>query len=174
MENKLINRVAKSGLLTINLEEFYPKSELCSFDLKDYLFHGLILKEKEFRQALKDHDWSIYTDKHVFIHCSSDAIIPTWAYMLVASGLYQIANSIYQGTEKEFLNHYYCQVLKNIDYSQYEGKKIVIKGCSNKPVPIGAYVALTNHLKLHALSIMYGEPCSTVPIYKKSRLLKKE
>lgn len=169
MEQTLINRVAQSGLVTINLEDFYPEAELLSFDIKDYLFQGLILKEKDFRKVLKEHDWSAYSGKHLNIFCSTDAIIPTWAYMLVTSYAQEYALSIFQGSKEEFMKNYYNKVLDDLDYSQYEDKRIVIKGCSNKPVPPSAYSVLTGNLKPHALSIMYGEPCSTVPIYKRQK-----
>ena len=169
MEQTLVNRVAQSGLVTINLEDFYPEAELLTFDIKDYLFQGLILKEKDFRKDLKDHDWSMYSDRHLHVYCSTDAIIPTWAYMLVACHAQDYALSIFQGTKEEFLKNYYNRILDNLDYSEYDDKRIVIKGCSNRPVPVGAYTTLTGHLKSHALSIMYGEPCSTVPIYKRPR-----
>ncbi len=169
MEQTLINRVAQSGLITINLEDFYPEAELLSFDIKDYLFQGLILKEKDFRKVLREHDWSAYSGKHLNIFCSTDAIIPTWAYMLVTSYAQEYALSIFQGSKEEFTKNYYNKVLDDLDYSQYEDKRIVIKGCSNKPVPPSAYSVLTGNLRPHALSIMYGEPCSTVPIYKRSK-----
>lgn len=169
MEKALVNKVANSGLVTINLEEFFPVNDIVSFDLKDHLFHGLILKEKDFRQALKEIDWTIYADKHLCIYCSADAIIPTWAYMLVASLAADHAETVYQGTEKEFLSHYYNHILEDLNIDEYNEKRLIIKGCSNKPVPPAAYAALTKKLRPIALSIMYGEPCSTVPIYKRPR-----
>jgi hypothetical protein len=167
----LVNKVAESGIVTINLEQFFPKASLAVFDLKDYLFHGLILKEKEFREALKQLDWSVYQDKTVLVTCSSDAIIPLWAYMLVASNLTGIAADLYHGTEEEYLNMYYHTALNQLDPEQYKDKRIVIKGCSDKPVPAYAYAKITCLLKPFAQSIMFGEPCSTVPIFKRPRVL---
>ena len=166
-DKPLVNRVAASGLITLNLEDFFPKEELATFDIKDFLFMELILKEKDFRAALKEHDWSQYDGKNMAVFCSADAIIPVWAYMLVAAYAAPFANNIFQGTADEFYKMAYNKALENIDEKEYEGKRIVIKGCSNKPVPPSAYVELTRKLQSYAKSIMYGEPCSTVPIFKK-------
>ncbi|MGK0389774.1 MAG: hypothetical protein ACI94Y_002519 [Maribacter sp.] len=172
-DKPLVNRVASSGLLTINLEEFYPEGEVMEFDLKDYLFMELILKEKDFREALKAHDWQQYEGKHLLLFCSVDAIIPMWAYMLVSAHAEPFTASITQGNKEEFLKLSYQTVLSNIDFNQYEDKRVVIKGCSDKPVPAFAYSFLTQKLRAKAKSIMFGEPCSTVPVYKKPRLPKK-
>ena len=168
----LVNRVASSGLITINLEDFFPAEETAVFDIKDYLFKELILKEKDFREALKAHDWSSYQDKNLAIFCSTDAIVPVWAYMLVAAYATPYAKEIFQGTVEQFLSLNFYKVLSEVDTQQYEGKRIVIKGCSDKPVPPAAYVELTKKLQPYAQSIMYGEPCSTVPIFKRPRVLK--
>ncbi len=174
MEDKpLINRVANSGLITINLEEFFPKEKLVVFDLKDYLYKELILKEKDFRTALKELDWSQYEGVNLLVICSADAIIPVWAYMLVAGYAEPFANEIFQGDETTFYKVAFENALRDFDGAQYEGRKIIIKGCSNKPVPPAAYVMLTKKLRPFAQSIMYGEPCSTVPIFKRPRVLKK-
>jgi hypothetical protein len=169
MPEELINRVANSGLVTLNLENFFPPEEVLQFDLKDYLFMELILKEKEFRQALKEHDWEQYRGKHVVVFCSSDAIIPVWAFMLVGAYAAPVAASVFQGSKEEFYKQAFMQALSRLDVSQHEGARIVIKGCSNKPVPPAAYVELTRLLQPFAQSIMYGEPCSTVPIFKRPR-----
>ncbi len=169
MEKFLVNKVANSNLVTVNLEKFFPSNSLAPFDIKDFLFHGLILKEKDFRLALKEFDWAKLKSAHLCVYCSTDAIIPTWAYMLVASYAEGECESVFQGNEQEFLNHYYNQFINSMDASIYQDERIVIKGCSDKPVPAGAYLALTSFLKPVARSIMYGEPCSTVPIYKKPR-----
>lgn len=168
-EKPLVNRVANSGLITINLEDYYPQEEMVEFDMKDYLFMELILKEKDFRAALKAHDWAQYAGKHLLVHCSVDAIIPMWAYMLVAAYAEPHAVSLMEGTKSEFLKIAYQNALKAIDYQQYEGRRIVIKGCSGKPVPAFAYTLLTRCLQPYAQSIMYGEPCSTVPVFKRPR-----
>lgn len=173
MDSKpLINRVAASSLITLNLEDFFPEGEVVIFDLKDYLFRELILKEKDFRQALKAIDWSQYAGKHLLITCSTDAIIPIWAYMLVTVYATPVARSIFQGTPEEFYKKTFTDTLNQLDLKQYENKLLVIKGCSNKPVPTSAYVDLTRLLQPIAKSIMFGEPCSTVPLYKKPKQLK--
>lgn len=169
MEQPLVNRVATSGLITIKLEDFFPREEVVVFDLKDYLFMELILKEKDFRAALKAHDWTQYQDKKLVINCSADAIIPVWAYMLVAVYAEPYAGGIYQGSTEEFYKAAFSNALRSIEGADYEDKRVVIKGCSDKPVPPSAYVELTHKLRPYAKSIMYGEPCSTVPIYKKPK-----
>ena len=170
---ELVNRVANSSLITINLELDYPSEDVKIFDLKDYLFHGLILKEKDFRTSLKEIDWNEYEGAHLCVHCSTDAIIPHWAYMLVSASAKPYALSIFFGTQADFVKAYYTKLLSKKDYSKYEGERIVIKGCSDKPVPVSAYMELTAHLQPYAQSIMYGEPCSTVPVFKRPRKLNK-
>ena len=172
-EQPLVNRVASSGLITINLEDFFPKQEVVVFDLKDYLFMELILKEKDFRAALKEHDWTQYQDKILLVDCTADAIIPVWAYMLVTAYATPYATTIFQGDAKEFYKASFQEALAKLDAAEYEQKRIVIKGCSDHPVPPSAYVALTQKLQPFAQSIMYGEPCSTVPIFKRPRQVKK-
>jgi len=170
----LVNRVANSGLVTLTLEEDYPQHNMIHFDLKDHLFQELILKEKDFRTALKEHDWTQYQDAILLVHCSTDAIIPVWAYMLVTAYAEPYAHQIYQGSQQAYLDYYYNKIIQERDYSEHEGARIVIKGCSNRPVPPSAYLALTTKLRPYAQSIMYGEPCSTVPIFKRPRVLKKD
>lgn len=167
MDKPLVNRIAESGIITLNLEEYYPSREIISFDLKDYLFKGLILKEKDFRLDLREHNWSVYENKILCVFCSTDAIIPVWAYMLVASYASQSTDKVFVGTSEEYLKNHYYNVLGDFELEQYENARIVIKGCSNRPVPPSAYAYLTELLRPRAKSIMYGEPCSTVPIYKK-------
>ncbi|MBK9255555.1 MAG: DUF2480 family protein [Saprospiraceae bacterium] len=174
MENTLINRVAESGILTINLENYFPANEIVAFDIKDYLFHGLILKEKEFRAVLKEHNWDQYKDKVVLIYCSSDAIIPLWAFMLVSSQLGDIPSDIFCGTEDEYLKAHYQKVLENIELKEFKDQRVVIKGCSHKPVPAYAYAKITALLRPFAQSIMFGEPCSTVPVFKRPRVIPAE
>lgn len=168
-DKPLVNRVAKSGLVTINLEDYYPKNQIVEFDLKDYLYMELILKEKDFRQALKEHDWAQYQDKILCVFCSSDAIIPTWAFMLVTSYAATYTTDIAHTNKENYLNLAYQKALMSINAGEYADKRIVIKGCSNKPVPVSAYVELTKILQPFVKSIMFGEPCSTVPIYKKPK-----
>ena len=168
----LVNRVAASGLITINLEDFFPTEEVAVFDIKDYLYMELMLKEKDFRTALKEHDWEQYKGKHLLVYCSTDAIVPVWAFMLVTAYATPHTASIFNGEVDTFYQQAFSAALANFKADQYEGKRIVIKGCSNKPVPVSAYVELTRLLQPFAQSIMYGEPCSTVPIFKRPRKLK--
>ena len=170
-EKTLVNRIANSGLITINLENFYPENEIVTFDIKDYLWKEMILKEKDFRLALKDHDWSQYENKVVCVICSTDAIIPVWSYMLVSSLVTKHGGTPYGFDKETYLRMYYRNFIESLDVSSYEGQRIVIKGCSGKAVPPSAYLDIQMKLTGVAQSVMYGEPCSTVPIYKKPRKL---
>ena len=167
MDEIMTNKVAESGIITLNLEDYYPKGETAVFDLKDYLFMGLILKEKDFREALKNLDLTPYTNKNVALTCTADAIIPMWAYMLAASYLQPIAGNVVFGNEDFLQKALFLKNLNTINPQEYTDKRIVIKGCGELPVSESAYVEITNLLRPVAKSIMYGEPCSTVPIYKK-------
>ncbi|NTS40068.1 DUF2480 family protein [Flavisolibacter sp. BT320] len=168
MSEAIVNKVAQSGLITLNLEDHLPKGETATFDLKEHLFMGLILKEKDFREALKNIDWTIYSGKNVAITCTADAIIPLWAYMLVTTYLQPVAKEVYVGTAEEMHKHLFLQNIAAIDATTFADKRIVVKGCGDVPVGAFAYAELTKHLLPHVKSIMYGEPCSTVPVYKKS------
>ena len=170
-DKPLINRVAQSSLITINLEDYFPDAPILAFDLKDFLFQGLILREKEFRAALKEYNWSSLKDTNLAIFCSNDAIIPTWAFMLVTTLARPFVKQIYLGTPDNFLEKHYSKILSQQDFSHLEGSRVVIKGCSNKPVPASAYVDLASILQPFVQSMMYGEPCSTVPIFKRPRNL---
>ena len=163
----IVNKVAESLLTTIDLEEYYPKGEIAVFDMKDHLFMGLILKEKDFREALKTLDWEMYRDKNVAITCSADAIIPMWAYMLAAASLQPVAKQVVFGEEKKLLDILFIKNLSKLNGEEYTGKRVVVKGCGDLQIPEAAYVEITNKLRPFVKSIMYGEPCSTVPIYKK-------
>jgi len=168
MSDEIINKVAESGLVTIDLENYLPQKEsIAVFDLKDFLFMGMILKEKDFREALKKHDWEKYRDKHVAITCSADAIIPVWAYMLVTTYLQPIAKETIVGTEKEMYKSVFLKNISSIHPSEFSGSRIVLKGCGETPIDDFAYAEATRVLLPVAKSIMYGEPCSTVPVYKK-------
>jgi hypothetical protein len=167
MENTIINKVTESALTTIDLEEYYPKGETAVFDLKDHLFMGLILKEKDFRATLQSFDWEQFRDKNVAITCTADAIIPMWAYMLVASNLQPVAKEVVFGEEKSILNTLLLRNLAVIKGEDYQDKRVVVKGCGDVAIPESAYVEITNKLRPHVKSIMYGEPCSTVPIFKR-------
>jgi len=163
----IVNKVAESGLITFDLEAYFPKEEIKLFDLKDYLFMGLILKEKDFRAALPTIDWESYRDKNVGITCSADAIIPMWAYMLVASYLEPVAKNIVFGNEDKVKEAVLIKQLQQVNGEDFADKRVVVKGCGEITIPEAAYVEITNKLRPFAKSIMYGEPCSTVPIYKK-------
>lgn len=167
MDKPLVNRVANSGLITLNLEDFFPESEVVNFDLKEYLYMELMLKEKEFRVAMKEIDWSEYEGKIVLVNCSSDAIIPLWAYMLVASNLSPFAADVFQGTPTEYFKYAMGKALDQKDWTEYQDERVIIKGCGNKPVPASAYLDITSRLRPYAKSIMFGEACSTVPVFKK-------
>lgn len=167
MSEPLINKVAESGLITLDMEKWYPRGETAVFDMKDYLFMGMILKEKDFREALKKIDWETYRDKNVAVTCSADAIIPVWAYMLVATYLQPFAKEIVMGDEKELHKTIFLKNLSAIDIKEYTDKKVVIKGCGETPIADYVYMEITKLLRPVVKSIMYGEPCSTVPVYKK-------
>jgi len=170
MSEEIINKVANSGLVTIDLEDFYPKGQRILFDLKPLLFQELILREKDFRDFIKQHDWTSYKDQLVAITCTADAIVPTWAFMLVSISLEPYAKKIIFGNLETLEALLYSEALHGIDYSRFKDQRIVIKGCSNLPVSTNAYVELVRGLRPFAKSIMYGEPCSTVPLYKHSVL----
>src|SRR3982751_2081699 len=166
MSEMIVNKVANSGLVTIDLEKYLPAGEMVSFDLKDHLFMGLILKEKDFREALKNIDWFAYENKNVAINCSVDAVIPAWAYMLVASYLEPVAKEVYTGSEGEMFKHIFLKNIASISSEEFAGQRIVVKGCGDVTIENFAYAEIAKQLRPVAKSIMYGEPCSTVPIYK--------
>ena len=166
MNDEIINKVAESGIVTIDLETFYPKVETATFDIKDYLFKGLILKEKDFREALKGTDWQQYNGKYIALINTADAIIPMLAYMLAVSHLQPFAKDIVFGSEKDLLQTLMLNNISNISAGDYADKRIVIKGCGDVVLPEAAYAAITQKLRPVVKSLMYGEPCSTVPVYK--------
>ena len=169
MSEPIVNRVAESALSEIDPASFYPQGETEVFDMKDYLFMGLILKEKDFREALKTKDFSVYKDKFVAVLCSADAIIPVWAYMLVASYLQPFAKDMVFGDEQFLHKALFLKNISKLNLEEFRDKRIVVKGCGDLPIGEFAYLELTKLLRPIARSIMYGEPCSTVPIYKKAR-----
>lgn len=171
MEDEIINKVANSGLVTIDLEEFYLKGERHLFDIKPLLFHELMLKEKDFRESLKQYDWNKYKNAFVAITCSNEAIIPTWAYMLIALELQGIAKKVVFGSLETLEAILFDEELKKIDFTSFSDKRIVIKGCGNLPISTHAYINLTSLLKPFAKSIMFGEPCSTVPLFKAKKIV---
>lgn len=163
----IVNRVTSSGLVTLDLEDYYHAGERVVYDLKDNLFMGMILKEKDFRAFLKEHDWSQYAGKNVAITCTEDAIIPTWAYMLLTLHLQPYANTIVYGTLQDLAEKLYFEAIATIQPETYRGAKVVVKGCSKVPVPTAAYVELTRVLAPVVQSLLFGEPCSTVPLFKR-------
>ena len=167
MESELINKIANSPLITLDMEQYAPVMNFAAFDLKDYLFHGLILKEKDFREALKAFDWSQFEGKDLIVYCSTDAIIPMWAYMLITTCAMPFSSAIYQQNEADYRSMRWVDTIRSLDLSMYDGKKMIIKGCSENPIPPAAYAMITARLLPIASSIMFGEPCSTVPVYKK-------
>lgn len=168
-ENSIVNRVAASGLVTIDLEDFYQEGERVGLDIAPVLFQGMILREKDFREWVKEQSWEQYEGKLVAVFCSADAIVPTWAYMLLATKLEPYARMVVYGSLETLEEVLFRKALEQIKPEEYEGAKLVIKGCSNKPVPIAAYVEVCRKLAPVAASIMYGEPCSTVPVYKRPK-----
>jgi hypothetical protein len=163
----IVNKVAESGLITLDLEDFYPKDEIMGFDLKEYLFMGMILKEKDFRAALQNLDWETFRGKMVAVYCSADAIIPLWAYMLVSTNLSGIANKVFAGTPDEMRKQLFIEKIREINNTEYKDQRVIIKGCGDLDIGDYAYVEITNKLTPVVKSLMYGEPCSTVPVYKK-------
>lgn len=167
MSSLLNNKVAESGIITIDLAAFLNNHEIVLFDIKPYLFMELILKEKDFRAALLSTDWSVYQNKIVGIHCSTDAIIPMWANMLIVSALQPFAKAIYFGDESKVREQFILDSINAIDAQDYLDQRVVIKGCGETPIGESAYIAITQKLRPVVKSIMYGEPCSTVPVFKK-------
>ncbi|HMJ45888.1 MAG TPA: DUF2480 family protein [Ferruginibacter sp.] len=167
MSGELINRVAESGIITMNLENYYPKEKIAVFDMKDHLFMGLILKEKDFRETLKKLDLAPYQNKIVALTCSADAVIPMWAYMLTASTLQPLAKEIIFGSEEFATDTILVKNISTINPSEFIDKRVVIKGCGELPISEAAYIEVTKLLRPVVKSIMYGEPCSTVPVFKK-------
>ena len=170
MEDQIINRVTASNLITFDLEELYSPGERVLFDIKDLLFQGLILKEKDFRDFIRQHDWSEFKGKHVAITCSADAIVPTWAFMLLATVIQPFAQSVVFGSLEDLEKSLFFQKLHLVDWTKFVNEKVVIKGCSKVEVPVAAYVEAVNRLRPVASSIMFGEACSTVPLFKQKKI----
>ena len=165
-QNEIVNRVANSSLVTLNLEELFPTGEQAEVDLKDLLFQHLILREKDLREFIKIHEWRQYVHKNVAVFCSADAIIPTWAYMLISIALQPYAKLIVFGSREVLTMRLFKDALDHVDWEKFRDAKVVIKGCSDVHVPESAYVEAAARLRPVAASILYGEPCSTVPLYK--------
>lgn len=167
IQENIVNKVSQSSLLSFDLATLFTPGERVVFDIKDNLFHGLMLREKDFREFLKDNDWSVYQGKNVAIICSSDAIVPTWAYMLLATRLAPYVANVFFGDIEQLEIFLYNNAIQNLETKMFENQKVVIKGCGDIFVPVSAFVALTAKLTPVAKSIMYGEPCSTVPLFKR-------
>ncbi len=166
---EIINKVANSSLEVFDLEDYYPNGVRLQIDISQWLFEGFLLKEKDFREALKNHDWSQYQNHLIAIHCSTDAILPAWASILVATYVSPFAQKVVLGTINDLETALYQEILSKIDYTQYQDKPIILKGCSKKPVPESAYIMAIQELQKVAKSIMYGEACSAVPLFKKAK-----
>ena len=167
MADEIVNRVANSNLITIDLEDYYPKGIRSVIDIKNWLFHELILKEVDFREHLKNHDWSQYQNHYVALTCSSDAIIPSWAFMLITTYVSPFAKKIVVGGLKELETSLYQEIIQNLTIENFQDKPVIIKGCANKPIPETAYIQLIEKLQPTVRSIMFGEACSTLPLSKK-------
>jgi len=167
MAKEIINRVANSKLKVVDLEDYYPKGNRILFDIKDWLLEGLVLREKEFRISVSEHDWSQYQDCYVALHCSTDAIVPDWAYMLISIELQPYSKLSIIGTLEDLESILYSEIISNLEVSEFKDAPVIIKGCSHKPVPSNALVLLSQKLKPIAKSIMFGEACSSVPLFKK-------
>lgn len=165
--HEIVNRVANSALQVFDLEDYYPEGQRVALDISQWLWQGFVLREKEFREALKDFDWQQFSGSYVALYCSTDAIVPAWAYMLITVYLQSYAKFIAQGSVEQLQANLYTQILEKVDYTPFEGKPVIIKGCSKKPVPQEAYVMAAQKLMPYAKSIMFGEACSSVPLFKK-------
>ncbi|WP_116790078.1 DUF2480 family protein [Flavobacterium psychrotrophum] len=166
-EFEIVNRVANSALQVFDLEDYYQEGQRVALDISGWLLEGFVLREKDFRESLKNHDWSQYGGAFVALYCSTDAIVPAWAYMLVTTYLLPVAKKVVQGTTAQLDVLLYQEILDGLDYTPYEARPVIIKGCSRKPVPQEAYVLATQKLQPVAKSLMFGEACSSVPLYKK-------
>ena len=169
MSDEIVNKISNSKLVNIDLEEFYPEGERVLFDIKDWLFNGIILKEKDFRTSVKNHNWSQYNNACVALSCSEDAIIPSWAYLLLASELAAFAKKVIVGNLELLETVLFQEVIQNLNIDLFKDKPIIIKGCAHKPIPPSAFSMLILKLQPIATSIMYGEACSTVPLYKRRK-----
>jgi hypothetical protein len=167
LKEEIVNRVANSILVTLDLEDFYPEGKRVVIDISQWLFEGIVLREKDFREALRNHDWSQYQDCFVALNCSTDAIVPGWAYILVSLELRPFAKKTVVGSLETLESILYSEIIKSLDLNPYQNKPVIIKGCAHKPIPQNAFVLLAQRLQPIAKSIMYGEACSSVPLFKK-------
>lgn len=169
MKKEIVNKVSKSDLITIDLEDFYPQGDRLVFDISIWLHEGLILKEKDFRESVQQHNWKQYRDTYVALHCLTDAIVPSWAYLLITTQLSPYANKIVVGNKELLETVIFQEIISNLDVEIYKNKPIIIKGCTNKPIPETAPVQLIEKLHPIAKTIMFGEACSTVPLFKRKK-----
>ncbi|MFD2551284.1 DUF2480 family protein [Bizionia sediminis] len=167
MADTIINRVANSKLVTLDLEDYYPTGKRMTLDIAPWLFEGIVLREKDFRAFVKEHNWQQYKDAYVAIYCSTDAIIPAWAYMLISISLESVAKKTVLGNLEHLETILYQDIIERLDVSPFTDKPVIVKGCSKKPVPVNAYLMITNKLKPVAKSILFGEACSSVPLFKR-------
>ena len=167
MNEEIINKVANSGIIQLDLEELFPTNDIVAFDIAQALYEGLILREKDFREFVKQNDWSIYANKYVRLICSADAIVPTWAYMLLVTAIQPFAKKVIYGTNDMMNTVVWMDIIDNFDLNEYNDARVVVKGCSTIPLPETAFSYLTSKLTPVVKSLMFGEPCSTVPLYKK-------
>lgn len=170
MSEEIVNKVANSVLVVFDLEDYYPNGIRTQIDISQWLYEGFLLKEKDFRESLKNHDWSQYENHYVAIHCATDAIIPTWATILVTTYVTPYAKKVVLGSIDDLNTALYQEILNQLDYSLYQDKPLILKGCSKKPVPETAYIMAVQQLQKVAKSIMYGEACSAVPLFKKGKI----
>ena len=166
MSETIVNRVAKSSIITIDLSEVYPKHKKFEIDISKWLYEGFILKEKEFRDSLKNTDWSNYNDSYVALYCSTDAIIPAWAYMLISTYLNPMTHKVIVGREIDLVALLFEDAITKMDISSYKDKPVIVKGCSDVKIPETAYLSLIKKLQPVVKSLMFGEACSAVPLYK--------
>lgn len=169
MEREIVNRIARSPVVNIDLEDFYPRGKRVLLDIKDWLFEGIILKEKDFRNTVTNHDWSQYEGAYVALTCSEEAIIPSWAYLLLTTKLVPFAKKVVVGDLELLETTVFIEIINDMDISQYQNKPVIIKGCANKPIPPSAFSFLIERVQPVAKKIMYGEACSTVPLYKEKK-----
>jgi hypothetical protein len=169
MEGEIINRVANSKLVTIDLEDYFPKEERVLLDIQKWLYEGLILKEQDFREVVKNHNWEQYSGKYVALTCSADAIIPSWAFLLISASLAPFAKKFVVGDPDLLENMIFQDIVESINIDQFKNVPVIIKGCSDKQIPQSAYALLTKRLLPEVSSLMFGEACSSVPLYKKKK-----
>ena len=167
MEGEIVNRVEKSGLEQVNLDDFYPKGVRVSFDLKEVLIDELVLIEKNFRDFVKENDWTVYQNQYVNVICSADAIVPLWAFMLITSSVQPYAKKVVMGSNQDLEKAIFNDIFDEFDFTQFVNKSVIVKGCGHHPIPESVFVDFTYRLQNVAKNIMFGEACSAVPLFKK-------